>query len=80
MLVVDPPATAGGTDRVQAYHLLLTSLLRLNIEVAIDLEGFDLFRVFKGLLYFAWRDPRFLAVDRHAKGHGEAFDDSFVVE
>ena len=66
MHVVDPPATAGGTDRFQACHLLLTSLLRLNIEVAIDLEGFDLFRVFKGLLYFGWRDPRLLTVDRHA--------------
>src|SRR6266480_6284036 len=70
------PTTSGPQG---CYELQIT-LRCLNVEVAIHLKCFDLFRKLKGLLYFARCYLNFLAIETHANRHCESLNDSFVVK
>ncbi len=60
--------------------ILCNLWIDLDVEVAIDLERFDLFGEFESLLCFGRRYLRFLAVDQYSQRHCETFDDAFVVK
>jgi len=73
-----------GRSLPQITHIGLWILcnlwIDLDVEVAIDLERFDLFGEFESLLCFGRRYLRFLAVDHYSQRHRETFDDAFVVK